>query len=155
LEARVAELEEIVRKQTQLIADLTRKLQDKDLPQGARPAQASKSALPSSKKPTGRKPGGQPGHPPHLKRLLPPERVSQIVPLIPTRCERCHQALPKEPAAGDPAPVRCQVAELPEIRATITEYQGHARTCACCGHTTQATIPAAVRQHSIGPGCRP
>jgi hypothetical protein len=55
-------------------------------------------------------------------------------------------------AADDRPAVRFQVAELPDIKATITEYQGHARTCACCGHITQATIPEDIRRHSIGPG---
>jgi transposase len=152
LEARIAELEEMVRKQGALIADLTRKLQDKDLPKGARPAQSAEVPAPGDKKPTGRKPGGQPGHPPHLKKLLPPERVSKTLRMVPQRCERCDSQLSKDPAPGDPSPVRFQVAELPEIRATITEYQGHARTCACCGHVTRATLAEEIRKHSVGPG---
>jgi transposase len=40
---------------------------------------------------------------------------------------------------------------LPELAARITEYQGHARTCACCGEVTQATIPDDLRAHSVGP----
>ncbi len=30
-------------------------------------------------------------------------------------------------------------------------YQGHARTCPECGEFTRATIPDAVRDHSVGP----
>ena len=33
----------------------------------------------------------------------------------------------------------------------ITEYQGQARTCPCCGEVTHAAIPAEVRASSIGP----
>jgi hypothetical protein len=35
--------------------------------------------------------------------------------------------LPVEAAPGDPQPIRFQVAELPEVAATITEHQAHAR----------------------------
>jgi transposase len=110
-------------------------------------------ALPKgpAKKPSGKKPGGQPGHPPCLKVLLPPERVQRTLTYVPKQCERCHQPLPKQAGPHDPAPVRHQVAELPELAAQITEYQGHARTCPGCGTLTRATIPAAIRAHSVGP----
>jgi transposase len=59
--------------------------------------------------------------------------------------------LPAQPGPGDPPPSRHQVADLPEVRALVVEYQGHTRTCVGCGHPTHATIPAALKQHSIGP----
>jgi transposase len=110
-------------------------------------------ALPKgpAKQPTGKKPGGQPGHPPHLKTLVPPERVNSVVPFLPSACAHCQTALPQEPSPNDPAPVRHQVAELPKLAAIITEYQGHTRTCPCCGKLTQAAIPAEIRAHSVGP----
>ena len=37
------------------------------------------------------------------------------------------------------------------MAAEITEYQGQARTCPCCGKVTRATIPDAIRATSIGP----
>jgi transposase len=111
------------------------------------------AALPKgpAKKPTGRKAGGQPGHPPHLKVLLPPDRVKHTIPYLPSECEHCHQPLPAEASPHDPPPTRHQVAELPALAAEITEYQGHARTCLCCGKVTRATIPDTIRAHSIGP----
>lgn len=104
-----------------------------------------------AKKPTGKKPGGQPGHPPLMKVLLPPERVNTVVPYIPERCSRCDKPLSQAAGAKDPEPKRHQVAELPKVAAEITEHQAHARTCACCGVVTWGTIPAAVRAHSVGP----
>jgi transposase len=104
-----------------------------------------------AKRPTGKKPGGQRGHPPHLKVLVPPERVNQIVPLIPAVCERCRTSLPQQAGPNDPPPVRHQVTELPKLAAYITEYQGHARTCPDCGSVTRATIPDPVRAHRVGP----
>ncbi|MDB5308462.1 MAG: Transposase, family, partial [Gemmataceae bacterium] len=81
-----------------------------------------------AKKPTGRKPGGQPGHPPHPNALVPAERVNRVVPFIPARCAKCHADLPQSAGPDDPPPTRHQVAELPVLAAEITEYQGHYRT---------------------------
>src|SRR6202008_4301422 len=52
---------------------------------------------------------------------------------------------------NDPQPRRFQVVELPPLVAQVVEYQAHARTCSCCGALNQATIPAAIRAHSVGP----
>lgn len=136
LEAKVAELEG-------RIHDLTKP------PTPPRPA----AELPKgpAKQPTGKKPGGQPGHPPHLKELVPPERVNDTVLIVPAVCAHCQTPLPQEAGPNDPPPVRHQVAELPKLAAHITEYQGHARTCPCCGKVTQAVIPDEVRAYSVGP----
>ena len=106
---------------------------------------------PVVKAPTGRQPGGQPGHPGHHRHRLPPERVQHVVPLVPTICEHCQAPLSQEPAPGDPEPTWHQVAEVPVIAAVVTEYQGHARTCPCCGHLTWAAIPPEIRAHFVGP----
>jgi transposase len=59
--------------------------------------------------------------------------------------------LPEPARPEDPPPTRFQVAELPLMAAEITEYQGQARTCPCCGETTRATIPAELCATSVGP----
>ena len=151
LEARVAELEARNQDQARLLIDLARKLQNQDLPTAAATTQAPASP-PAAKKASGRKPGGQPGHPPHLKQLLPPERVTRTISFVPTHCQHCQTPLPTERGPEDPEPNRFQVAELPELKATLTEYQAHARACPCCGKLTQATIPEDLHAHSIGPG---
>jgi transposase len=145
LERRVAELEALVR---ELLAKLNNNSTNSSVPPSANPLNAPK---PVAKQPTGRKPGGQPGHPPHLKQLLPPERVHTVVPFIPERCAHCDTLLPAEPQAHDPLPTRHQVADLPQLAALITEYQGHARTCPCCGEVSHAAIPQELRAHSCGP----
>jgi transposase len=87
-----------------------------------------------------RAPGGQPGHAKHSRPLLPPEQCAAVVPLKPTACRRCGRAL----AGDDPAPLRHQVWELPEIKPQVTEYQRHRLACRCCGDTTCADLPAGV-----------
>src|SRR5512135_2152096 len=61
--------------------------------------------------PTGRKRGGQPGHPKAQRVLVPPEEVRPTTDCKPAACRRCHQPL----QGDDPAPVIHQVAELPRI----------------------------------------
>ena len=106
---------------------------------------------PVVKKPTGRRPGGQPGHPPALRQRLPADRVHTTHVLAPTHCRRCQAPLPAPAGPDDPEPTWHQVAELPPRPVQITEYQGQARTCPCCGEVTHAAIPAEVRASSIGP----
>jgi transposase len=149
---RVAELEEIVRRQQAALHELTARLgqnsSNSSIPPSANPLHAPK---PVRKKKSKRKPGGQPGHPPRLKRLLPPERVKKIIAFTPEQCSHCHAPLTAQPGPNDPEPTRFQVIELPKIVAEATEYQGQARTCPGCGEVTRAVIPQALRDHSVGP----
>ena len=132
----------------ELRAQLGRNSSNSSTPPSADPPGAPKPVV---KTPTGRKPGGQPGHPGHHRHRLPPERVNVVVPYIPTTCTHCQATLPAEPSPTDPEPTWHQVAELPELAAVITEHQGHARTCPCCGHLNRGEIPPEVRAHVIGP----
>lgn len=143
--ARIAVLEAQVR---ELLAQLGRNSSNSSTPPSADPPGAPKPVV---KSPTGRKPGGQPGHRGHHRRRLPPERVDFVVPYLPTTCTQCQATLPTEPSPTDPEPTWHQVAELPELAAEITEHQGHARICPCCGRLNRAEIPPAVRGDVIGP----
>ncbi len=64
------------------------------------------------KKPTGRSPGGQPGHKKHERALLPPEDVQHVVELVPKECRGCKRRLHGQ----DSAPRRHQVVEVPPCR---------------------------------------
>ena len=141
LEARLRQVEA---RNLELEARL-RDLEDKIEPPKPKPFEPLPTAPP--KTPTGKKRGAQPGHPPHLKKWLPLERVTKIAKYTPEHCEKCERSL--EAIANNPSPTIHQIAELPKVLAEITEHQGHSRTCAC-GHTTQATIPADVRAHTLG-----
>jgi transposase len=143
--ARVAQLEQTVR---DLEARLGQNASNSSLPPSANPPDAPKPVV---KKPTGRKTGGQPGHPALSRVRLPPERVTHTIPLVPSQCERCQAPLPVQPGPDDPEPSWHQFAELPRLAAVVTEFQGHARTCAGCGHVTRERIPAALRAYTFGP----
>jgi transposase len=145
LERRVAELEALVR---ELMARLGSNASNSGTPPSANPPGAP---APVVKKKSGRPRGGQPGHPPHLKQLLPPERIAAIRTFVPRRCDHCGSALPAQPGPHDPAPTRFQTIDLPPVVATVIEYQGQARTCPHCGEATWAAIPRDILAHSVGP----
>src|SRR5262245_5683036 len=142
---RIAALEQRVR---DLEARLGQNATNSSVPPSADPPQAPKPVV---KTPTGKKSGAQPGHTAHLKRRLPPERLTRTIPLVPRHCERCREPLPADPGPDDPEPTWHQVAELPEMAAHVTEYQGHFRTCPGCGALNHAPIPRDLKAHSIGP----
>jgi transposase len=142
---RIGALEDRVR---DLEARLGQNARNSSLPPSANPPDAPKPVV---KKATGRRPGGQPGHPAHFRRRLPPERLADVVPFVPGHCDRCQTPLPERPGPHDPEPTWHQVAELPATAARVTEYQGHFRTCPGCGTIQHAPIPASVKTHSVGP----
>jgi transposase len=145
LRQRLATLEERVR---DLQAQLGRNATNSSLPPSANPPGAPK---PARKKPSGRPSGGQPGHPAHLRRRLPSERLQHTRDFVPRHCQGCQAPLPAVPGPNDPEPTWHQVAELPKLAAEVTEYRGHFRTCPDCGTLNHAAIPAALKAHSIGP----
>ena len=145
LQERVAALETELQN---LRARLGQNASNSSVPPSANPPDAPKPVV---KKPTGRPRGAQPGHPPRLRRRLPPERLQQVITYVPATCQRCQTPLPAQRSADDPEPLWHQVAELPAVAAQVIEYQAHGRCCPCCGEITWAKIPDAVRARTIGP----
>jgi transposase len=93
------------------------------------------------KPPTGRKPGGQPGHEKSSRELLPVEKVDHVMPLVPDRCGHCSSRRVKQTRDE---PRRHQQVELPRPKAEVTEYQCHAVGCLDCGAITVAELPPAA-----------
>jgi transposase len=96
---------------------------------------------------SGRKAGGQTGHPGHGRKLLPKEQVKHVVDLKPTTCRACGALLLGE----DDHPLRQQVTELPRIEAEVTEYRQHTLTCLACGAQTPPQAPPDIPSSSFGP----
>lgn len=97
--------------------------------------------------PSGRKRGGQSGHPRHGRQLAPPELVAETVCCKPGECRQCGAAL----AGDDPQPMRHQVAELPPITPRVVEYQIHQLACRRCGQRTRGWLPPGVSGSAFGP----
>lgn len=75
--------------------------------------------------------------------------VDRHVPVRPTRCRGCRQALPAFGAVRGEAR-KIQVVEIPEAAATVTEYVLEDVCCPGCGAVTPAPAPAEATG-SIGP----
>ena len=155
-DVRIAELDALVARLFAENATLKKQLaalQDRvdDLAKRQPPRAAPDLPKPPNKKPTGRKPGGQPGHPPHLKRMLPSDRVQRTQRYVPTACAHCAAPLPAAAQPNDPEPKRHQVIDVPESTAFAIEHLAVGRTCPCCGKPTWGEIPPEVRAHAIGP----
>ena len=100
--------------------------------------------------PSGRRPGGQPGHVGHFRALAPPERVDAVVDHWPARCAGCGTTLGAG-AAGEADYVPHQVTELPVLRAVVTEHRLHQVACVACRTTTRAALPPEVPAGACGP----
>jgi transposase len=102
---------------------------------------------PARRKGSGRKRGGQPGHPGTGPELLPIERVDEMIDHHPDACRRCGSLLEGE----DPDPLRHQVIEIPPITPVVIEHRLHRLVCPCCSTSTCATLPADVEASPYGP----
>jgi transposase len=102
------------------------------------------------KKPTGRKPGGQPGHRGHHRKLLEPERVDEVVEHWLAACRHCGESL--SGAVEAKRRRRHQGVELPPLHAWVTEHQAVCVRCPECRRLTRAALPVEVEGRSFGHG---
>lgn len=101
----------------------------------------------SHSKPSGKKRGGQPGHPGHARKLHPPEEVTKIIEVKPETCPNCSSTSFKLlPVSTE---VR-QVIDLPEIPPDVTQYNIHTCQCALCGTHARANVPIEA-ERGFGP----
>ena len=142
LEARVAALEAPVQR---LRERLQQDSHHSARPPSSDPPQALRKR--ARRGPSGRKRGGQPGHPGQNRALVPSEEVEAVISVKPQQCHRCQHPL----QGDDPQPYRHQVSEVPPIRAMVTEYQLHRLCCPACGALTRADLPRRVPPGGFGP----
>ena len=85
---------------------------------------------------SGRKSGGQPGHPGRTLQSSDTPQHIQIHPLL--ECE-CGEDLSQEPAVDFQ---RRQVFDLPSLELECTEHRAEIKECPCCHRTVVAAFPA-------------
>jgi transposase len=100
--------------------------------------------------PSGRKRGGQPGHPGVYRALLPIEQVNEVREIGPEICRHCRQPFPDTVARGHGRVWRHQVVELLPLAVRVTEYQMAVRRCAACRKRTRASLPPGVPRRPFG-----
>jgi transposase len=101
--------------------------------------------------PSGRKPGGQPGHGGTTRQLVAEGELDAVIDHFPSRCSGCGHELAGGEHESVGAPHRRQLFELPEIAVSVTEHRSHALRCAGCGSRTRARLPAEVAASAFGP----
>ena len=100
----------------------------------------AKPAPKSLRTPTGRKPGGQPGHP--GSTLEPVEQPDHTVRIPLDVCPNgCATKLHHQPQTGH---VRRQVFDLPPQKLEVTEYLSETKHCPTCNADVSAPFPANV-----------
>jgi transposase len=87
---------------------------------------------------SGRKSGGQPGHPGRTLQCCDQPQHTQIHPLL--ECP-CGEDLSQVPAIDFE---RRQVFDLPALKLECTEHRAEIKECPCCQETTTASFPADV-----------
>jgi transposase len=157
-EKQIAECEKQIAEREKQIADLERQLalRKRNSTNSSKPPSsdglAGEQRARGRKLKSKRKPGGQPGHPGHHRRLVPTAEVSAVKLLLPQQCRHCGGGLPQKPAevttVGEPR--RHQVTEIPPVKPHITEYQFPNVVCGHCGKATQAPLPEELAGH-FGP----
>jgi transposase len=85
---------------------------------------------------SGKKPGGQPGHP--GRTLEPVNNPDYIMSHSPTMCNGCGNSLNEVRGASVE---RRQVFELPEPKVEVTEHRIEAKMCPCCGEISKGIFP--------------
>lgn len=127
LEARIAELEKRTNKNSSNSSKPPSSDGLKRKPKSLRPTN------------TGRKPGGQPGHPGHT---LQPSTTPDLTDVItPDCCPHCCADLRNEAVA---TVEKRQVFDLPRIKMQVTEYQAQSKLCPYCGRLVSAPFPVGV-----------
>lgn len=118
-------------------------------PPSSDPPNAPPPAMPDS--PSGRKAGGQPGHPPANRKPFPPDEVNHFVPVYPENCHGCHRKIHASSLKNMLVWLQHQVVDLPPVSAEVTEYDCYAGACGHCGAWNVAEVPADVRGLVAGP----
>jgi transposase len=90
---------------------------------------------------SGKKSGGQPGHPGATRCLV--DDPNSVVPHLPATCAGCGASLETAPELERE---RRQVIDLPEPRPVVTEHQAIHKVCPICQTVTAGAFPPEVSQ---------
>jgi transposase len=143
LKALVAELlplKEQVARATARIKELEERLAKDSRTSSKPPSSDGLKRLPrSTRRPSGKRPGGQAGHAGHTLKMV--EQPDEVVRHRPQVCSQCSADLSAVPGR---VTERRQVLDVPEIRLVAHEHQLEAICCPTCHSTSLGSFPASV-----------
>ena len=144
IEAQAARIAELVARVEELERQAGRSSRNSSLPPSRDSPDARKQR---PKKQSGRKQGGQPGHPGrHRQMVADPDRVVEHWPSV---CAGCGEQINDGDRVADGDPVAHQVSEI-IVRVEVTEHRRMRARCDC-GRCTLAELPAGVPAGAFGP----
>jgi len=94
----------------------------------------------SLRQPSGKKTGGQQGHPGHVLTMV--DHPDKIIDHLPDICQHCGQALEKESSESY---IRRQVIDIPPVEAVYIEHRAHIKICPFCHYSNQGIFPERVK----------
>ncbi len=130
------------------VKDLTARLQANSSNSSSPPSSDKPWRVRAKWEPSGKPPGGQPGHPGRWRRPFEPKDLDLVVPVLPERCLKCSHPLDGEDVVG--SPVLHQVVDLVAGTVAVTQYELARCRCPGCGAVTLATLAREVPRGIVG-----
>jgi transposase len=143
LQQQVRQLEQTVAEQATVIQSLRDQLAKNSRNSGKPPSSdgLKKPRTRSLRQQTGRRSGGQQGHPGHtLQMVKQPDRVQVYAARACPHCTTDLQAV--EPCGYE----KRQVFDIPAVKIEVTEHQATIKVCPTCGARIKASFPPEVTQ---------
>lgn len=148
LKQRIETLEKRLEQMQKHIENLERRL-GMNSQNSSRPPSSDPPNMPTAPpKRTRRKRGARKGHPPHLRSMMPPEKVTKRVELAPEGCTCGCTHLDKT----CDEPLRHQVVDIPPIEPQVIEYLQPYYRCRDCGALVYQPLPDEIKRRHFGPG---
>jgi len=143
LEAKIQRLEELLKQALEKISQLEEQLKRNSKNSSKPPSSDQKSNTPDTdKKPLRASRTGK------ARPFFPPDKIDRHVQCKQESCPHCGSS--KIQLNGH-SPEILQQAELPEIRAIITEFQLQKYQCEECGKNSTARLPPGIPDSAFGP----
>jgi transposase len=149
LRALVAEQRATIEKLKGRVAELEAQLGQSSHNSSKPPSSDGPAKQPRKQAPSGRKPGGQPGHKGHTRELVPAEAVDERKPVVPEACGDCNGAVVQK--AGAPSAMREQQVDIPPIKPRVLELVFEWRWCPQCEKWVRGERPCGVPPGAFGP----
>lgn len=149
LRATVLDQRATIEKLTARVAELQSKLGQSSKNSSKPPSSDGPAKEQRKQTPSGRKPGGQPGHKGNTRDLVPPEKVDETKLVVPDACGDCCGAVVEHAEA--PAAVREQQIDIPAIKPHVVEFVFEWRWCRRCEKWVRGQRPCGVPPGAFGP----